>query len=97
MNRIESPFGFHSTADEVIGSLDLCGKRAIVTGGGSGIGAETVSALAHTGAEVTLMVRTRDAGESVAMEIRRNTGNELVHVAVVDLSDISSIWSFANR
>jgi NAD(P)-dependent dehydrogenase (short-subunit alcohol dehydrogenase family) len=97
MNRIESPFGFHSTAEEVIGSLDLRGKRAIVTGGGSGIGAETVRVLAHAGAEVTLMVRTRDAGESVAMEIRRNTGNELVHVAVVDLCGISSIRSFANR
>jgi NAD(P)-dependent dehydrogenase (short-subunit alcohol dehydrogenase family) len=97
MNHIESPFGFHSTAEEVIGSLDLRGKRAIVTGGGSGIGAETVRVLAHAGAEVTLMVRTWDAGESVATEIRRNTGNELVHVAVVDLCDISSIRSFANR
>ena len=85
MNRIESPFGFHSTAEEVIGSLDLRGKRAIVTGGGSGIGAETVRVLALAGAEVTLLVRTRDAGESVAAEIRRNTGNNLVYLAVVDL------------
>ena len=51
MNRIGSPFGFHTTAEEVIGSLDLRGKRAIVTGGGSGIGAETVRVLAHAGAE----------------------------------------------
>jgi hypothetical protein len=56
MNRIESLFGCHSTAEEVIGSLDLRGKRAIVTGGGSGIGAETVRVLAFAGAEVTLLV-----------------------------------------
>jgi NAD(P)-dependent dehydrogenase (short-subunit alcohol dehydrogenase family) len=67
-----------------------------VTGGGSGIGAETVRVLAHAGAEVTLLVRTLNAGESVAAEIRRNTGNNRVHVAVADLCDISSIRSFAS-
>lgn len=41
MTRITTPFGFHSTAQEVIEGVDLTGKRAIVTGGASGIGIET--------------------------------------------------------
>ena len=35
------PFGFDSTAADVVEGIDLSGKRAIVTGGSSGIGIET--------------------------------------------------------
>jgi len=38
---IQTPFGFNSTAAEVIEGVDLWGKRAIVTGGASGTGIET--------------------------------------------------------
>ena len=53
-------FGFESTALEVVEGIDLTGKRAIVTGGASGIGIETARALASAGAEVTLAVRDVD-------------------------------------
>jgi hypothetical protein len=43
---ITTPFGFDSTAAEVIAGVDLSGKRAIVTGASSGIGVETARALA---------------------------------------------------
>ena len=35
-------FNHRSTADEVLDGIDLMGKRALVTGGASGIGVETV-------------------------------------------------------
>jgi hypothetical protein len=35
---IRTPFDFSSTADDVIDGIDLSGRRAIVTGGSSGIG-----------------------------------------------------------
>jgi 5,10-methylene-tetrahydrofolate dehydrogenase/methenyl tetrahydrofolate cyclohydrolase len=61
---IQTRFGFASTAAEVIDGIHLSGKRAIVTGGSSGIGIETARALAGAGAEVTLAVRDTDAGDS---------------------------------
>jgi NADPH-dependent 2,4-dienoyl-CoA reductase/sulfur reductase-like enzyme len=63
-DRISTPFDRDSTAFEVIAGVDLSGKRAIVTGGSSGIGVETARALASAGAQVTLAVRnTKPASE----------------------------------
>ncbi|WP_029115261.1 SDR family NAD(P)-dependent oxidoreductase [Mycobacterium sp. URHB0044] len=86
---ITTPFGFQSTAAEVIAGVDLSGKRAIVTGASSGIGVETARALAGAGAEVTLAVRDAEAGERVAQQIGGRVG-----VAPLDLSDLSSVRAF---
>ena len=50
MSRITTPFDAQLTAGEVIAGVDLTGKRAVVTGGASGIGLETARALATAGA-----------------------------------------------
>jgi NAD(P)-dependent dehydrogenase (short-subunit alcohol dehydrogenase family) len=92
--RITSPFGWASTAAEVIAGIDLTGKRAIVTGGASGIGVETGRALASAGAEVTLAVRNLEAGRATAAEITSTTGNDKVFVAPLDLSDQASVAAF---
>jgi len=93
--RITTPFGFSSTAAEVIAGVDLSGNRAIVTGASSGIGVETARALADAGAAVTLAVRNTEAGERVAAEIRDSTGNSAVTVGALDLSDLTSARAFA--
>jgi NAD(P)-dependent dehydrogenase (short-subunit alcohol dehydrogenase family) len=89
--RITTPFSFASTAAEVLDGVDLTGRRAIVTGGASGIGIETARALAGAGAEVTLAVRNRDAGERTAADIIATTGNKRVLVAGLDLADQASV------
>lgn len=94
MTRITTPFGFHSTAQEVIEGVDLTGKRAIVTGGAAGIGIETARALVNAGADVTLAVRRLDAAELIAAELR-SEGRGTVDVRLVDLADLSSVKSFA--
>jgi len=66
---ITTPFSFESTAAEVVAGIDLTGKRAIVTGGASGIGIETARALKGAGADVTLAVRDTAAGERVAADL----------------------------
>jgi NAD(P)-dependent dehydrogenase (short-subunit alcohol dehydrogenase family) len=94
MTRITTPFGHDSTAAEVVAGIDLKGRRAIVTGGASGIGIETARALAGAGAEVTLAVRDTAAGDRTATDITATTGNGDVHVAHLDLVDRASIAAF---
>ncbi len=91
---IKTPFGFQSTALDVIAGVDLRGKRAVVTGGSSGIGVETARALAHAGAEVTLTARNLEAGERVAAQIRQTRDGAKVFARPLDLSDSSSIDAF---
>jgi NAD(P)-dependent dehydrogenase (short-subunit alcohol dehydrogenase family) len=94
-SRITTPFGYETTAAEVTDGIDLSGKRAIVTGGGSGIGIETARALAGAGAAVTLAVRRVEAAEEVAADIRSSTGNEDVSVSPLELTDLEGIARFA--
>ncbi|WP_242773362.1 SDR family NAD(P)-dependent oxidoreductase [Sphingopyxis sp. YF1] len=94
--RFTTPFGFASTAMQVAEGVDLAGRKAIVTGGGAGIGIETARALAAAGAEVTLAVRRPGAAESVADELRQATGNKAIDVRLLDLADLASVRRFAD-
>ncbi len=67
--RIETPFGATTTAADVVAGVDLHGRRAVVTGGASGIGVETALALASAGADVTIAVRDLAAGDRTAASI----------------------------
>jgi NAD(P)-dependent dehydrogenase (short-subunit alcohol dehydrogenase family) len=86
--RITTPFGAQSTAADVVAGVDLTGRRAIVTGGGGGLGLETARALVAAGAEVTLAVRDVEAGRRAADEIGG------AQVARLDLADQASVRSF---
>lgn len=95
MARIRTRFGPRTTADEVVAGVDLHGRRAVVTGGASGIGIETARSLARAGADVTLAVRRTADGEEVARDIVATTGNSDVHVRHLDLADQASVHRFA--
>src|SRR3954452_23380694 len=75
MTLFATPFGFTSTAADVLADVDLSGRRAVVTGATSGIGVETARALAAAGADVVLGVRRLDAGHGIASQIAESTGN----------------------
>jgi NAD(P)-dependent dehydrogenase (short-subunit alcohol dehydrogenase family) len=92
---LSTPFGVETTALEVVEGVDLSGKRAVVTGGASGIGVETVRALAQAGAAVTIAARKVDIAAAVAAEVRSGTGNDEVSVAGLELTDRDSIERFA--
>jgi NAD(P)-dependent dehydrogenase (short-subunit alcohol dehydrogenase family) len=90
--RTGSGFDRDSTAEEVISGIDLGGKAAVVTGGYSGLGLETVRALVAGGARVVVPARrpghARDVLEAAGM------APEDVRVAALDLADQSSVQEF---
>lgn len=95
--RIVTPFTAKTSADVVSEGIDLTGKRAIVTGGASGIGVETSKTLARRGATVTLAVRNVEAGAKVAAEITAETGNPNIDVRSLELTDLGSVRRFVDE
>ena len=89
---LASPFGHRSSAADVVEGRDLTGKVALVTGGYSGLGLETVRALAGAGARVIVGAR-RPA--TAADDLRDVTGE--VTILKLDLSDPASIDAFAGE
>ena len=87
---IISPFGYGSTAQEVIAGIDLTGRTALVTGGYSGLGTETVRALAGAGAHVIVGARRPDTalGDLAGIDGQ-------ISVLPLDLADPASIDAFA--
>ncbi|MBZ9642307.1 SDR family NAD(P)-dependent oxidoreductase [Streptomyces sp. PSKA30] len=94
-SRLTTSYPSDATATEVIDGVDLTGRRAVVTGGASGIGAETVRALAAAGAEVTVATRRPALAEPLVREFAAVSRAGRVHVAALDLTDLSSVDSFA--
>jgi NAD(P)-dependent dehydrogenase (short-subunit alcohol dehydrogenase family) len=89
---VNSGFGAKSTGAEVVAGLPLQGRRAIVTGGYSGIGLETVRALAKQGARVMVPVRDRaKAGPALSA-----VSGE-VEMADMDLADLASVRRFVDN
>ena len=88
------PFGFSSTAADVLEGVDLAGRNVIVTGGAAGIGLETSRALAAAGAAVTIAARRPDEAERVVAELTRTMPRVRLRVRRLDLSDLSSVTEF---
>jgi NAD(P)-dependent dehydrogenase (short-subunit alcohol dehydrogenase family) len=70
-------------------SFRLDGKRALVTGGGRGIGLAAASALAQAGAHVTLVARTPAQIEAAAQAIRAR-GDKAAALAL-DVTDLDTV------
>lgn len=88
---IGSGFGFESTAAEVAAGIDLSGKTALITGGYSGIGTETVRTLVGAGAHVIVAGRRPEiARETLADVIDR------IAVVPLALDDPASIDACAD-
>ncbi|WP_206352272.1 SDR family oxidoreductase [Tautonia rosea] len=76
-----------------LGRMD--GKRCLVTGATSGIGAVTAEELARLGAEVILVGRDPKKCEEMLERLRRQTGNTAIHSMVADLSSQAEVRRLA--
>lgn len=72
-------------------SFRLDGRRALITGGGRGIGLAAAAALAEAGAHVTLTARTSSEIEEAAESIRRDGGS--ADAIVLDMLDTAAVRS----
>jgi len=88
---INSGFNAKSTTEEVIKGIDLSGKTAIVTGGNTGIGLETVKTLAAAGATVIVPARNVEKAKENLQGIPK------VEIEAMDLMDPTSIDHFAEK
>jgi 2-dehydro-3-deoxy-L-rhamnonate dehydrogenase (NAD+) len=68
--------------------IDLAGRRAVVTGGGQGIGRTVAERLLASGAAVSLWDRDADLVASTAAEL---SGRGRVHVVSTDVSSASDV------
>lgn len=89
---VQSGFHAKSTGAEVLADIDLTGKIAIVTGGYSGIGLETVRGLASKGASVIVPVRSEGKAAANLADVPGD-----IKMAPMDLADISSVRQFASK
>jgi NAD(P)-dependent dehydrogenase (short-subunit alcohol dehydrogenase family) len=83
------------TGDDVLTGLDLTGRRALVTGGSSGLGEEISRALTAAGAEVTIAVRDVAAGEAAAERIHASADRVRPAVVRLDLMSPDSVAAVA--
>ena len=72
-------------------TMSVSGKHALVTGGGSGIGATIALALAEAGAAVTICGRRRQHLDETAARHKN------IHVEVADVTDQKSIAQLYSR
>ncbi|MES2977097.1 MAG: SDR family NAD(P)-dependent oxidoreductase [Pseudomonadota bacterium] len=75
----------------------LTGKRALVTGASSGLGAHFAKVLAEHGAEVIMGARRREALDQVASEARVYGHVEVVGLDVTDAASVAALASQVGR
>lgn len=90
-DQIPTNSGFHakSTGSDVLAGIDLAGRTAIVTGGYSGLGLETVRGLAEHGATVIVPVRSPQKAKENLAGIAGD-----IRASAMDLADLASVRRF---
>jgi NAD(P)-dependent dehydrogenase (short-subunit alcohol dehydrogenase family) len=81
------------TADQI---PNLQGKIAIVTGGNSGLGYESVLALARKNAHVVLAARNDAKAQAARAMVMKEVPNASIELLRLDLSDLDSVRTFAD-
>lgn len=84
------------TAPDAVGDLRLDGRRALITGGAKGIGADIAARLAAAGARLVITGRDETALATTSEELAGRFSTEVCGVAV-DLTDPDAPHELAGR
>ncbi|CAN0082868.1 unnamed protein product [Lampetra fluviatilis] len=77
--------------------VDASGRSFMVTGANSGIGKAAALHMAKRGGAVHLVCRNRERAEQAREDIVKESGNQSVFVHLLDMSDPSKVWEFAEN
>src|ERR1700753_1373257 len=92
-----STFGAKSTTDEVLGGVNLTGKRILVTGVSAGLGVETARILAAHGATVVGAARDLAKAERATETVRADAKNGgALELIELDLASLASVRKAAD-
>ena len=90
-------FGAASTTDQVLQSVNLSGKRVLVTGVSAGLGVETARALAAHGAQVVGAARNLSKAKTATEPVRAQAANGgSLDLVQLDLASLDSVRSCAD-
>jgi NAD(P)-dependent dehydrogenase (short-subunit alcohol dehydrogenase family) len=90
-------FGATSTTDEVLDSVSLSGKRALVTGVSAGLGVETARALVAHGAEVVGAARDLNKAKAATADVRAAAAKGgKFEIVELDLASLPSVRACAD-
>lgn len=72
-------------------------KVVMITGANSGIGRATALELAKMGSTLVMVVRSKEKGENVMSEIKRQSNNGSLDLLIADLSSLESVRQLATQ
>ncbi len=78
------------------GQIDVSGRSVVVTGGSAGIGEAACTELARGGANVHMVVRSRERGEEALARIKEASGSTSIDLHLCDVSSLGSVREFAS-
>jgi len=73
------------------------GKVCMITGANSGIGKVIALELAKMGAQVVMVCRSKERGESARAEIEKASGNDRVELMLADFTSMESVRDLASE
>ena len=97
MSNTKKQFGEDTPALAVIEGIDLTGYEIVITGANSGIGVETLRALAKAGARCVLCSRDVEKAKPVRDDIIQSTGNSNIEIEQLELDSLDNVDAFVKR
>lgn len=92
----KNPFDAQSTTDDVLGDMDLSGKRVLITGVSAGLGVETARALVARGAHVIGAVRDLAKARAASADAGLTEAAGRFELVDCDLASLASVRACAD-